>query len=317
MKRLILPAAFAAATATVVPSSGLAQTSPPTMDPDRPVQCVRDVSGLEWRIQCNDDTKQCIFAPNQELDSRGSRVKPLERAQRCSVESKPFDRAALEKRGYAVVPGRPDAPYGWMRDDRGRVFQVIFDLRRRLYIGGGWAPQLRLDEPIDRTRSRIDFGLFIFEDTVGPSRKPTRHRLRLVEGKVHLAPYSAQAVLAHYDMSHRFLDPLLRVTTFFGTPERHDLYFDVGLWIEAGAVEMHQAPIDEGGDSTLWKFGVAQVTLDLWQSETLESYGRLRTGMGAERLYTEAQGDRSAVTGSSAFEIDWVMDRRGFHNLGF
>src|SRR5688500_16653347 len=87
MKRLFLAAATAAATAIVWPASGHAQETP-MMDPDRPVQCVRDVSGLEWRIQCNDDTKQCIYAPNQELDSRGGRVKPLERAQRCSVESK-------------------------------------------------------------------------------------------------------------------------------------------------------------------------------------------------------------------------------------
>lgn len=314
MKRFIVPALITAVTATVWPASGHAQDEAPMMDPQRPVQCVRDVSGEEWRIQCNDDTKRCIYAPNQELDSRGRRVKPLERAQRCSVDARPFDKAALKARGYTLVQGKPDAPHGWMRDDRGRVFQVNFDLKKRMYIGGGWAPQLRLDEPIDRTRSNIDFGLFVWEETYG-WRRPTRHRIRAVQGQVHLAPFSGEVVLAHYDLSHRFLDPLLRVTTFVGTPRRHDLYLDLGMWTEAGNLEVHHNALADGGDATLWRFGVAQVTLDIWQSERMDSFARVRTGTGVERLYTETMGDRSAVTASSAFEIDSVLDDRGFHNL--
>lgn len=306
-----LAPALAAATALLRPA--LARADEPAMDPDRPVTCARDRTGDEWRVQCDPDARRCLYAPNQELDSGGRRVKPLERARNCSFDGAPFDRAALEKKGFTVVPGKPDAPHGWMRDDRGRVFQVNFDLTRRLYLGGGWAPQARLDEPVDRARSSIDFGLFIFETTSEDVR--TRHRLRVVEGDVHLAPFSADVVLFHYDMSHRFLDPLLRITTFMGTPRRHDLTLDVGIWSQAGHVEVHHAPMSKGGDSTLWKLGVGQVTLDLWQSAQLDSYARLRTGMGWERLYTESIGDLSAVTGASAFEIGWIPDDRGFHNL--
>jgi hypothetical protein len=310
MKRRHISIALAA-TALLCPA--LARADEPLMDPDQPVTCARDRAGDEWRIQCDSTTKRCLYAPNMELDSTGRRVKPLERARRCAFGDDTFDRAALEKKGYTVVPGRPDAPHGWMRDDRGRVFQVNFDLTRRLYLGGGWAPQARIDEPVDRARSSIDFGLFIYEHTSDDVR--TRHRLRLVEGDVHLAPFSADVVLAHYDLSHRFLDPLLRITTFVGEPTRHDLTLDVGVWSEAGHVEVHHAPVTDGGDSTLWKFGVGQVTLDLWQSAQLDSYARLRTGMGLERLYTETMGDRSALTGASAFEVGWIIDDRGFHNL--
>jgi hypothetical protein len=113
---------------------------PPMMDPDRPVICAREASGQEWRIQCDDAAKQCLYAPNVELDADGNRIdKPLERVRQCSLDS--FDRGAMEARGFAMVPGRADAPFGWTRDDRGRVFQVTFDLKRRMYFGVGDSPE--------------------------------------------------------------------------------------------------------------------------------------------------------------------------------
>jgi hypothetical protein len=59
------------------------------------------------------------------------------------------------------------------------------------------------------------------------------------------------------------------------------------------------------------------MTFDLWQSSNIESFARLRTGVGFERLYTEdaVGGNRSAFTGSSALELDWILDRAGHHNL--
>src|SRR5688572_4714901 len=109
MKRRHLATALAAATALLYPA--LARADDPAMDPDRPVTCARDRAGDEWRIQCDPDAKRCLYAPNQELDSTGRRVKPLERARNCSFETDAFDRAALEKKGYAVIPGKPDAPH--------------------------------------------------------------------------------------------------------------------------------------------------------------------------------------------------------------
>jgi hypothetical protein len=309
-----IAAVCAAALGFVWPSSGHAQEqSRPMMDRDRPVQCYRDNDGQVWRVQCNSETKVCLYAPNEELDGAGRRAKPLERAKRCPIFNKqPFDRAALENQGFTFVAGRPDAPYGWTRDERGRVFQINFDLKRRMYIGGSYAPASRRNSAkSSKSRSSVDFGLLVFEH-YGGSRHSNRHRVRLVEGEVFLEPFSAELTLVHYDMSRRFLEPLLRVTTFFGTPKRYDLHLNLGLWAEGGQLEVHQT---QAVDSSLWRFATGQLTLDLWQSARLDSFARLRTGVGIERLYAEDDSDRSAVTLGSAFEIDWILDNKGFHNL--
>jgi len=285
------------------------------MSRDHSVQCYRDKTGQVWRLQCNEVTKICLYAPNRELDASGRVGKPLERAQACPVfeKQKGFDRASREAAGFVFLPARPDAPHGWTRDERGRVFQVNFDLKRRMYLGGSYAPARTPSAVAATTRSSADFGLLVFEH-FGGTDQPNRHRVRLVEGEVFLDPFAAEIVLAHYDLSRRFLEPMLRVTTFFGTPNRHDLRLNIGLWGEAGHLEAHHSG---AGDSNLWRFATGQATLDLWQSARLDSFARVRTGVGVERLYTHADDydDGTAITPSSAFEIDWVLDRNGFHNL--
>ena len=285
----------------------------PMMDPDRPVQCARDTRGDMWRLQCDERTKFCLFSPNQELDVDGKRVdKALERVRDCDPE-KPFDRAALEAAGFTMHAARADAPYGWMRDERGRVFQVNFDLRKRLYFGVAYTPQKIIENPLESQRTSIDFALLQFQ-VFSAGREPTMHRFKLFEGQVHLQPFSAEFVAAHYDISHRYIDPLLRITTFVGEPSRHDLHLNVGLWTEAGGLELHTTP---SGNTQLWKHATAEVTLDLWQSRNLDSFARLRTGLGLEGQHDQVNGYRSALTAASAFEIDWVLDDAGFHNVRF
>jgi hypothetical protein len=211
--------------------------------------------------------------------------------------------------------GRADAPYGWMRDERGRVFQVDFDLHRRMYFGIAYTPMKVLENPTESTRTSFNFGLLVVDWIhKGDGDAPTRHRLRLVEGQVHVQPFAAELTLAHYDVSHRYSDALLRITTFAGTPARHDLYLDLGLWTEAGGLELRRSAL---GDSQLWKHATAQITLDLWQSADLSSFLRLRSGFGLEGQHDQVNGYRSAVTETTALDLDWVMDDSGFHNLRF
>jgi hypothetical protein len=309
MRGCAVTAAVIAATGIVCPRSALAQERP-TMSADRPIHCAKDKDGHVWRVQCDPATKVCLYAPNEELDSDGGRTgKPLERVEDCPAFDE-LDRGKLEADGFTLAAGRPDAPWGWMRDDRGRVFQVNFDLKRRMYLGFAYTPEKVLDNPLESTRTSMNFGLFVYEDQDGVNR----HRIRLVEGEVHLQPFSAELTLVHYELSRHFIDPLLRITTFVGEPQRHDLHLNLGLWTEGGRVEVHRT---SEGDSSLWKFGAAAVTLDLWQSAKLDSYARLRTGIGIERQFTDIAGNRSAITPSEAFEIDTVLDREGFHNLHF
>ena len=293
-----------------VPVIGNADRLPPMMDHDRPVLCARDKEGLVWRIQCDPDTKICLYAPNHELDASGNRVKSLERARDCTTDDS-LDRKKLEQAGFKMVQGRPDAPWGWTRDERGRVFQVNFDLKRRMYFGAAYTPKKVIENPLESTRTSVDFGMFIF-DYLSDGETPTRHRIRLFEGQVHLQPFTAELTVAHYDVSRRFLDPLLRITTFVGEPQRHDLKLNLGLWTEAGGLEIHRT---SEGYSQLWKHATAQGTLDLWQSPRLDGYLRLRIGFGLEGQRDEINGYRSAITGTTALEFDVVADDDGFHNF--
>jgi hypothetical protein len=293
-----------------LPAIAVADDRYPMMNHDEPVVCARDTEGKVWRIQCNAATKVCLYAANEELSADGDRIKPLERVRECDT-AVVFDRPKLEAEGYTMLPGRADAPWGWMRDERGRVFQINFDLRRRMYFGVGWSPQKLWDnisDPTEMKRSKMDFGAFIFEFSDGRNR----HRIRLLEGEVRVEPFSAEVVVAHYDMSRRFFDPLLRITTFVGEPQRHDLHMNLGLWTEAGGLEIHPTPF---GHSSIWKHATAEGTLDLWQSAKMDSFARLRTGFALEGQKTDGQEYRSALTAASAFELDWVVDPAGFHNI--
>ena len=297
-----------------LPAVGIADHYP-MMDHYAPVDCMKDTDGHLWRIQCNPATHVCLYAADDELDSAGIRRKPLERARDCD-RTGVFDRAKLEAAGYQMLPARADAPWGWTRDERGRVFQINFDLKRRIYFGVGWTPQKLFDHlsnPFETKRSSLDFGLFVF-DYLSDGETPTRHRIRLMEGNVHVEPFSAEVVVAHYDVSRRFFDPLLRITTFVGEPERHDIHLDLGLWTEAGGLEIHPTPT---GNSSIWKHATAMGTIDLWQSPKLDSFLRVRTGIGLEGQWTQETGYRTAFTPQSALELDWVVDPNGFHNLKF
>lgn len=303
-----MPVVLAASLMMVSATARADDADPPMMDAAGIVMCMADESGARWRVQCNDATRRCLYAPDTELDIDGKPAKPLERARPCAHSIEPFDPERLRAQGFEPVRGLPDAPYGWTRDERGRVFQVVFDLKRRLYLGVRYAPRWR-SAASETGRLGIDFGLLSFEHTIDR----TRHRVRLVEGETLLAPFSSRLVLAHYDISRRYLTPLMRISTFFGKPRRYDLMLNVGAWLEAGDIEIFDTP---AGDEQLTKYATLHGTIDLWQSADLYSYVRLRGGVGFESA--EADGDplrRLAITPGGALDADFTLDRSGFHHI--
>jgi hypothetical protein len=289
----------------------------PSLDPMRPISCHVDGAGQRWRVQCEDhaDGKpgRCLEAPDGEIGGDGKILRPLERASSCSIA--PFDRAAMATAGYKFVRAQADAPPGWMRDDRGRIFQVTFDLHRRLYAGVAWAPTLSPAGGGDGIYDRLalEVGLLEIDLETGDSSAGVRHRIRLVEGSMRVAPFAADLTVARYDLSRRRSAPLFRLTTFFGTPKRYDIDAHLGLWFEVG--HLQTASIDEDRAWSLVRWATAHVTWDLWRSERMDSYVRLRGGAGGERLYQDGHDERDAIVPGGAIEGDLTLSDSGFDRL--
>ncbi len=309
------PAAPAPPPPAQVASTAAADEAGAKLDHDRPVQCLTDGDGRVWRVQCSDESKQCVYAPSHELDEEGTWTRALERTRGCDSDG-PFDQELLRGQGYTLVMGLADAPRGWMRDRRGRVFQITFDLHRRLYAGVSWMPSLHdaAGEGADAGRTGLDFGLFEYEQTTGSARSGFRHRVRLVEGSVQLEPFAADATLVHYDFSRRSIIPLLRVTTFWGTPRRYDVGAHVGAWVELGHLQIDD--VAPGVRESLWRYATVHVTWDVWRSPDMSSFVRIRGGAGVERAVVGEGGqDRDAITPAGALDVDLTLDDDGFHHI--
>lgn len=292
-----------AAAGLTLGSLGTARAAePPHLDPDKPVECRRDADGLEWRVQCDERTRTCAFAPNAEVDAEGRRVRPLERVAPCA-ERGPLTQTA----GQTLVPAIADAPYGWVRDARGRVMQFNFDLQKRLWLGGGYT--LSAGDGASH-RGTVEAALLRHEHTSGS----TRYRFRLLEGELRMGPVAAEGVLFRFDHSERRDTPLLRVTTFFDKPRRTDVYLNTGVWLEAGRVELFPRSLSS---ATNWRIGAVHATVDLWQSSDATSYVRLRSGASFERASYTRPGleDRTAIAPGSAMDADLTLDRDGFHHV--
>ena len=62
--------------------------------------------------------------------------------------------------------------------------QFNFDLHRRIYMGGAWAPLLRDGEDVETDRIRVDFG--IQTRVPGGDEDHSLHRLTLLETELYL-----------------------------------------------------------------------------------------------------------------------------------
>jgi hypothetical protein len=163
-------------------------------------------------------------------------------------------------------------PEGFYRDERARVMQVSFDLARRLWLGAAYAPRQRPSGRQELAPAAFDFGLL---QEVNARDGRTRHRMAILEGEARLNPFGLDVTAFRYDLSHAYGWPLVRITTLWAQPARHDLYLNVGLYTEAGRLQIE--PLGEAGNHQL-TLATAQATLDLWQSWDLRSYVRLRVG---------------------------------------
>jgi hypothetical protein len=204
-------------------------------------------------------------------------------------------------------------PWGFYRDGQGRMMQVSFDLGRRVWLGVGYAPQRGPTGETEVASAVFDSGAsyeWLSDDGL------TRYRLQVMEGEARLHPFGLDMTAVHFDLSHRYSEPLLRITTFFGEPQRHDFFLNVGMFSEALHLEQAPRGIDSEQALTL---GTVQATLDLWQSADMRSYVRLRAGPGVEMRFGP-WGDEARYVGllpQAAFEGSLIVGKREFQQVSF
>jgi hypothetical protein len=204
-------------------------------------------------------------------------------------------------------------PAGFYRDDRGRTMQVSFDLQQRLWLGASYAPRRRLSGKEEFAPVAFDFGL-IQEWYSDDGR--TRHRTAVMEGEARINPFGLDVTAFRYDLSHAYGFPLLRVTTLWREPARHDLFLNVGVYGEAGRMQIE--PAGEIGNHQL-TLATIQPTLDLWQSWDLRSYVRLRVGPVVHARFGPWSEEAGLVTSlpETALEGSFILGKRALQQARF
>ena len=292
----------------------------PTLDFSRPVACLACLSlkpsklvpSGEYRVQCEPSTRTCYAAPKRVLiTTQGGELiegeEPLSRVSDvCTSYIDGVSAQSLARQEWRFELAIPEAPPGWYRDERGRVMQVNFDLGRRIFVGGAWAPFYRPDLTGSLARARVEFGISI---TLNSGDQRHQHRLHFLEttallGNTPLAT-RFEASVARYDVSsHRQRAPLW-LTTFIGAPRRFDLPLNLGWAAEAARFE------SLGGKNYL-TIAELDVTVDLWNSAELDSFIRLRAGPSLEYDFDAKGAYFKPVV---ALEADLTLDRDGFHHV--
>ena len=272
----------------------------PRMRWDQPVQCLYDPDGQLVRVQCDDEAVACLITRRTEA----------ERLTYCEYYGPSF--SELTDKGYTFTEAIAEAPPGWWRDEEGRVFQVAFDMDRRLYLGGAYEPTWSSEMGRVAHRAAFDLGLLGW---VPGLQDNVRHRFRAFEGRLRLEPLEVDATLLRWDRDHLREDPFLRFTTFFGTPARHDLHANIMWGLMVGRT--HLRSVEEGVAGHLDLMGVHSGWA-LWQSENMVSSLRLRVGPLLRAQIAPEQGlTAPGVTLDTAVEGHWVVDRRGMNQVGF
>jgi hypothetical protein len=270
-----------------------------------PSRCLDRGAGY-YRAQCDEKTKRCLAAPDAELDPDAVPTSALERAPAC--DGPVLTLVDVSSRGYAVVPALAEVPPGWYRDERQRVMQVDFDLNARYWLGGGgvashggpWS-----GGAVVAAGGRADKPFTWWE-------APALARTRFLEGWMTTDGAQGEFLALGLDASRVYPTPLLRITTFFGTPRRFDppLYF--GLWGEALRFEGIKTETGKSYERLMTVAGA--ITVDLWRSHDLSDFLRLRGGAG----YEQSKGSKwFSTVPHAAVEGEVTLGERGFHHLRF
>ena len=265
-----------------------------------PILCLRDSKRRNFHVQRSRERFLVAIAE----DPSGE---PLDRLAYCNGW---ITLEALHKEGLALVPAVAEVSPGWQRDSRGRVFQVSFDMLRRVYLGVGYNPAVN---DTDRTlgRMRLELGLVAswFE-----SNDRTRHTIEALQGDISMPSVRGRVLALSYEMNRSAVAPFLRLPTFFGQPKRHDLNMDIGFGFRLLDATYGPHRID-----SLFDFEYAHIygTWALCYSSDMASHVVLRAGGNIGQLNDREDRDRAFHFLGPVASLDGrlLVDRAGFHQL--
>jgi hypothetical protein len=289
---LLFVTAIVATLAVVSSARAADEPVTPVLSYDRSVTCYDLADGKTLRVQCTTDAKgkeTCLAAPN-EMQGTGD---PIERVLPCDHRSHD-EYQALAKRAK-IVPAIAEAPPGYARSERGRAFQVKFDLLKRFYLGVGWAPTLQskhgFEVPAGFPFARANAEMGIVISVLSP-RNRSRHDVRILDGSAMFADFEVSGTLFAYDYQHEHRRPAFWVSTFFGEPEVHPVLPRMGWGFRLLNVLDRQPSYRDALDMEFAEFHLAY---NPWQSNDMYSNVRIEFGADVGAHWS----DRHAVSGKS------------------
>ncbi|AWV89891.1 hypothetical protein [Bradymonas sediminis] len=216
-----------------------------------------------------------------------------------------------EKKTPAERSVRPPR-HGFERDERGRLYQTHFDLRRRAFYGVyDWISASR-DLGSFEHRLAGEFG-GVWETYDDQDKH--RHRHQFVQARAGINPTEVHGLLYGYDRGRADAEPTFRLVEFL-TPQadRYDLFLNLGTGVRVGRMryepnqDNYQLLIDVFQGHLNWEFLQNR-------DQGLEDYLLLRVGAGVGvALGSERDFDLYAYP-EVGLEGAWTIDERGLTQM--
>ena len=295
----------------------------PTLQWSQPIHCMKTPKGDVVRVQCDGPTTQlhCLVAPN-EMEGGGE----LLHVQECpSVDEVPVYQALIAS-GAKIEAAVAETPPGYARSERGRAFQVKFDLLNRVYVGASWIPGFQKTDigvpsptsgsPLGLGRGQAETGLDI--STLSTHGR-ARHDFRILEGTVTFKDLEINGLLFAYDYQHLHRRPAWWLTTFIGPAKVHPISPPLGWGFRVLAINDRPPAFRDTLDI---EYAEAHAAWDPWQSSDLYSHVRVETGADVGEFWEDrAKAAKGLKTGvgyvgfSGAIRSRFSLGQGGLHSM--
>lgn len=294
----------------------------PTLRWSDPIHCMRTPKGDIVRVQCDGPPAQrrCLVAPN-EMEGGGE----FRRVQECpSIDEMPLYQALVNS-GAKMEPAVAEAPPGYARSDRGRAFQVKFDLLNRVYVGASWIPSFQktntsvpspADSPFGLGRGQAETGFHI---SALSSRGRARHDFRILEGTATFKDLEINGLLFAYDYQHLHRRPAWWLSTFIGPAKVHPISPPLGWGFRVLAINDRPPAFRDTLDI---EYTEVHAAWDPWQSSDLYSHVRVEAGADLGEFWEDrSRAAKGLKTGvgyvgfSGAIRSRFSLGEGGLHSI--